>query len=206
MNKKIYLNNKFIVFEPQGLDYSDDPSIAVYADDDEKKMARLVPDFLNPAHTHSIRVIMSQPFEKLLNKIKKPFAYIEAAGGFIEKENEFLFIHRHGRWDLPKGKLEKNETIESAAVRECEEECGVRGLRLAHQLPSTFHIYPYKAGFALKQTYWFYMNTDYNQALKPQLEEDIDQVRWFDKKEIREQVLADTYYTISDTVKSALSL
>ena len=111
--------------------------------------------------------------------LKVSFLYIEAAGGFIERDKRFLFIHRLGKWDLPKGKLEKKETIENAAIRECEEECAIKNLKIVKQLASTFHIYPFKTGYVLKQTYWFYMKTNYAEKLKPQTEENIDEVKWF---------------------------
>lgn len=45
------------------------------------------------------------------------------------QKGEILFIKRNGRWDLPKGKAEKRETIEETAIREVEEETMVENLR-----------------------------------------------------------------------------
>jgi 8-oxo-dGTP pyrophosphatase MutT (NUDIX family) len=137
---------------------------------------------------------------------KKELHYIEAAGGFIEKDAQYLCIHRLGRWDLPKGKLEKNETIEAAAVRECEEECGIGELRIQYPLHSTFHLYPYKKGTAIKQSFWFYMQSSWQKPLVAQTEESIDEVRWFSKEEVIRQVLPDTYFTIHDVIREALKL
>ena len=110
-----------------------------------------------------------------------------------------------GKWDLPKGKLEKKETIENAAIRECEEECAVENLKIVKQLASTFHIYPYKTGYALKQTYWFYMQTNYAKKLKPQTEENIDEVKWFSENEVKQIAFNDTYLTIKDVILEALT-
>ena len=48
---------------------------------------------------------------------------------------------RLGVWDLPKGKVEKSEDIEQAAVREVQEECGLVDVRLVAPLTSTWHTY-----------------------------------------------------------------
>jgi 8-oxo-dGTP pyrophosphatase MutT (NUDIX family) len=107
---------------------------------------------------------------------------------------------------LPKGKLEKGETIKNAAIRECEEECGIKQLSITKQLSSSFHLYKYKKGFALKQSYWFYMKSDYSKKLTPQLEEDIDEVKWFSKHEIETIIIKHTYYTIRDVINEALQI
>ena len=207
MNKKIYLNDKFIEVIETELHPSQDQLIKTYKDfnPDESSVKRLKEEFLASANKYSISVEVPS-FKEFFKAFRKQFHYIEAAGGFIEKENLFLFIHRHGRWDLPKGKLEKKETVTNAAVRECEEECGIRNLMIQKPLSSTFHIYAYKNGFAVKQTFWFYMTTNFPGDLVPQTEESIDQVKWFTRDQIIETVLNDTYYTISDVVKEALEL
>lgn len=155
-----------------------------------------VKSFILPANT----------FDLFMTVAKKELHYFEAAGGFIEKDAQYLCIHRLGRWDLPKGKLEKNETIEAAAVRECEEECGIGELRIQYPLHSTFHLYPYKKGIAIKQSFWFYMQSSWQKPLVAQTEESIDEVRWFSKEEIIRQVLPDTYFTIHDVIREALKL
>ena len=72
------------------------------------------------------------------------------------------------------------------------------------QLASTFHIYPYKKSFALKQTFWFYMKTDYSKKLIPQTEENIDEVLWFSEKDVRNNAYNDTYLTIKEVILEAL--
>lgn len=204
MNTRIYLNDKFIEFAADELQFSHNQSFKL--DDSaegEKKLNKIIEDFTDESNKNSI-YITHLSFETALEMMKKSLHYIEAAGGFIEKDNQFLFIRRHDRWDLPKGKLEKGETIREAAVRECEEECAIKDLTIIKPLSSTFHIYQYKKGYALKQSYWFYMNTDYSEKLIPQAEESITEVRWCSKKEIESTILKDTYYTITDVVLGAL--
>ena len=117
----------------------------------------------------------------------------------------FRSIYRLGKWDLPKGKLDKGETVEAAAIRECEEECGIKNLKIEQQLSSTYHIYKYKGKLALKQTYWFYMTTNYEKPLKPQTEENIEDVKWFTKEKIKETVFGNSYFTIIDVINEAFN-
>ena len=57
------------------------------------------------------------------SRIKKLFDVEKAAGGLVLKDEQFLMIYRLGKWDLPKGKLDKGENEKQGAVREVEEEC-----------------------------------------------------------------------------------
>lgn len=206
MNTRIYFNTKFIELTEAALQSSQDQSfISDKSSGAEKKLSKLVRKFLeDPASTPLYLPGIS--IGEVLPLLQKSFYYIEAAGGFIEKKGEYLFIRRHDRWDLPKGKLEKGEGIREAAIRECEEECGITGLEIIRPLPSTFHIYPFKDGYALKQSYWFYMQSDFGGELVPQLEESITEVRWFSPAQITSEVLKDTYYTIADVTREALGI
>lgn len=161
-------------------------------------------DFCNARDERKI-VLAGFDFEETLESLLPYFQYIQAAGGLIERDNTWLFIRRHDRWDLPKGKLEKNEPPETGAIRECEEECAVRDLQIVRTLRPTFHVYPYKNGFALKRTHWYYMKTSYRGNLTPQLEEHITEVKWFNRKAVQSLVLADTYYTIADVVNEGIT-
>lgn len=205
MNKKIYYNNKFLEFSGSQTQSSQNQTIKIYSVDNKQTLKNIIEEFLDQNNTNSFR-ILNYNFETVFDYFKNSFSYIEAAGGFIENNKDFLFIHRLGKWDLPKGKLEKGEAIENAAIRECEEECAVTNLKILKLLDSTFHIYPYKKGFALKQTYWFYMKTNHNQKLIPQTEENIDEAKWFSEKEVNTIVISDTYLTIKDVILEALTL
>ncbi len=37
---------------------------------------------------------------------------IKTAGGIVIKNEKILFIYKNGKWDLPKGKIDKGETID----------------------------------------------------------------------------------------------
>ncbi|GMT45898.1 MAG: hypothetical protein IEMM0006_1730 [bacterium] len=149
-------------------------------------------------------VVYGYNVEKMFRHLKKHFNYVEAAGGIVRNsENKLLFIRRWNVWDLPKGKANKNETIEACALRETEEETGVSGLQITESLPSSFHFYFYKEKLFLKKTYWFLMDTQYAGALKPQLEEDITEVRWLNSAQCR-NAFRETYRSLRDNLEVAV--
>lgn len=120
---------------------------------------------------------------------------IPAAGGLVvNPKKEVLCIFRNGVWDLPKGWIEKGESIENAAIREVEEECGISNLQLIKPLITTYHIYFHK-GIKLKQTYWFLMNSNYSEKLTPQQEEGITEVVFKNETAIKD-ALKNTYANI----------
>ena len=48
----------------------------------------------------------------LLQLLKRRMRYVRAAGGIVTDDaGNRLLIHRNGRWDLPKGKVEQGETL-----------------------------------------------------------------------------------------------
>lgn len=157
---------------------------------------------LNQQNVEGCEVITEHP-KKFWKKFKSSFKYIVAAGGTVfNADNELLVIHRLGKWDLPKGKLEKEEDIETCAIREVNEECNVGGLKIVSELESTFHCYPLKSGkWALKRTYWYKMETTFNGVLIPQTEEGIDQVKWMPISQL-DTVKANTYQSILEVINS----
>lgn len=107
------------------------------------------------------------------------FTIIEAAGGLVQNESgHWLFIHRNGVWDLPKGKLEEGEKIEECAVREVAEECGIAEPEIIKPLQTTYHTYEMNGEKILKPTYWYLMKSDDSSELTPQTEEGITNVKW----------------------------
>jgi 8-oxo-dGTP pyrophosphatase MutT (NUDIX family) len=117
------------------------------------------------------------------------FKIIEAAGGIVQNdEKELLFIFRRGKWDLPKGKMEKGETQEESAVREVEEETGISNLTLKRKVGETYHIYKEKEKDILKISHWFYFSCK-KQPLIAQTEEDITEAIWIPTQEIKKPML-----------------
>jgi 8-oxo-dGTP diphosphatase len=65
-------------------------------------------------------------------------AEVEAAGGVVlDEDGRVVLVHRprYDDWTLPKGKLDPGESFEEAALREVEEETGLR-CGLVRELPS----------------------------------------------------------------------
>ena len=57
--------------------------------------------------------------EEILNKFSKTIPRVVAAGGVVTNpQGKVLLIFRNDKWDLPKGKIDKGETIEAAAIIE----------------------------------------------------------------------------------------
>ena len=120
--------------------------------------------------------LYSSDIENDWKKFKTYFKVVPAAGGLVtNSKNEYLFIYRNDIWDLPKGRIEKGESIEVAAIREVEEECGVYNLNIQGKIVTTYHVF-FREKLRLKETHWFFMKTDYSGELKPQLEEGITEV------------------------------
>ena len=140
----------------------------------------------------------------LFNSFASMFRIIEAAGGLVQnKDKKFLFIFRNGKWDLPKGKIERNEKKEDAAIREVEEECGLTSLKITEPLTITYHIYSLEEKLVLKRTYWFNMNCNYSGKLIPQHEEGITKAEWISKKNFK-KVFANTYESILEVINSVV--
>ncbi|MEI7723855.1 MAG: NUDIX domain-containing protein [Bacteroidota bacterium] len=138
------------------------------------------------------------------------FKFIPAAGGLVRNEKgEFLFIHRLGFWDLPKGKVDKKDipgpeysirdikTARNAAIREVKEETGLKSVEICNVLPASWHIYIAKEKHVLKRTQWFEMKADSAQALKPETSEGIFLVKWTSPDAIH-CILSHTYASLRE--------
>ena len=124
--------------------------------------------------------------DKLWYYFLNMFKLIEAAGGLVRnlETKRYLFIFRNKKWDLPKGRINKNEAYKNAAIREVEEETGVENLSIIKSLDTTYHIFKKNKKYRLKKTFWYLMDTNYDGELFPETKEGIDKAIWVDKNSI----------------------
>jgi 8-oxo-dGTP pyrophosphatase MutT (NUDIX family) len=199
---KIYFNDK-----PLFLCDMMTPEITAYAHHDD---AVLIDEFSHPAVNsmiHEMRqpkvhagIFVHSDLEELRKAFWKKFLLVKAGGGLVRNaEGKYLFMLRRGVWDLPKGKLDPGETIEQCAVREVGEETGLRGVRLEGPLLLTYHTYDESGKHILKETHWFRMSVADMSGLKPQLEEQITELRWVDAHGFG-SVLSHTFPSIRDVI------
>lgn len=143
-------------------------------------------------------------YKSVKEAVKSQFKLVEAGGGIVEKDDKILLIYRKGKWDLPKGKLEKKEGKEEGALREVEEECNVK-VRLGDEITHTWHTYVRNGKKHLKKTYWYRMEILDDSKMQPQLEESITDVRWMDARATR-QAMVNSFRSIRHVIKKYNSL
>lgn len=147
-----------------------------------------------------IFLLLSPQFKTIFKSIKHRILFIKAAGGIVRNEvNQSLFIFRNGKWDLPKGKMEEGENSRSAAIREVEEECGIRINASGEKIANTHHVYEMHGQLVLKKTAWYWMKANKSGKLIPQIEEGITEVRWLSKSELA-KVRENTYPLIRELI------
>jgi 8-oxo-dGTP pyrophosphatase MutT (NUDIX family) len=145
--------------------------------------------------------IFHHDLDELQERFKSCFYMVEAAGGLVcNEDGRYLIMKRRGKWDLPKGKVNFGESIPQAALREVTEECGLSHLEITGPLMSTYHCYWLDDQAILKRTSWFDMKATGNEPLVPQGDEDITEVKWIGKEDLREITL-NTYMGIRDILK-----
>lgn len=168
-----------------------------------KKIGEILLDITSsPIKNH---IIFHSDTDIVFSEVVKKFTQIQAGGGLVVNEKkQILFIFRNGKWDLPKGKIEANETSELGAIREVEEECGIKISRLDQLLDITYHTYMLDNKNILKSNYWYIMYADSSQNLIPQAEENIEKVEWIDRDKV-ESLLAKSYESIADLIHKYLT-
>lgn len=134
-------------------------------------------------------VFFHRDLEELKTMFFKKFTPVKAAGGFVLNENkEVLMMFRRGKWDLPKGKMDKKETFEECAIRETEEETGLKNITLLSPLITTYHTYHEGTRYVLKETKWFRMKVNGEQKLIPQAEEQITKLEWVERNNLKNYI------------------
>jgi 8-oxo-dGTP pyrophosphatase MutT (NUDIX family) len=129
---------------------------------------------------------------------------IAAGGAVLNEEGALLMIFRRGKWDLPKGKLDKGESIEHCALREVMEETGLERVALGAPVHIGYHEYfdEYLKKDVIKETHWFLMKAPGNQPLVPQTEEDILEIKWVQGDDLK-ACLENSYPNIIEVITIA---
>lgn len=182
---KIYINGTPLYLksaqEAAHLPSSEQVLVARYAG--KPKVLLNYADMLEKRRDFESVTLYAEDVENLYKDFQSHYKIVKAAGGVVfNLEDKTLLIFRRGSWDLPKGKIDKGETPEAAAVREVQEETGLQQLTLGEALGITYHTYKEGKIRILKPTYWYKMQTTENQLI-PQTEEDIEQAVWVNLSE-----------------------
>jgi 8-oxo-dGTP pyrophosphatase MutT (NUDIX family) len=111
---------------------------------------------------------------------------VDAAGGVVERDGRVLLVHRprYDDWTFPKGKLDPGESFEDAAVREVQEETGIRA-GLGRELPSS----RYEVNGRPKLVRYWLMTAKAESDFEPN--EETDELRWVTPDEARELLTYD---------------
>ncbi|ULQ54402.1 NUDIX hydrolase [Flavihumibacter fluvii] len=150
-------------------------------------------------------ILQHNDLDALKKAFWKKFLVVKAGGGAVwNPAQQLLFIHRRGKWDLPKGKLDDGETIEACAIREVEEETGLDSPQITRPLLTTYHTYYESGKHILKESYWFEMTVKGQQHLVPQTSEDIHAIEWLGKA-AWPKILENTFPSIKDVVAALAS-
>ena len=185
----IFKNDQRIILTDESK-YISDKKYCLWSDYREKSFSNW--DFSEP---ESELILFCDDLKDAWNEFIAKFMVIEAGGGIVRNTHKhFLVIFRNGKWDLPKGKIEAGESMEQAAMREVEEECGVKDLELGNFVDTSYHIYLEKDEWVLKLSHWYEMQSD-QKYFQPQNEEGISEVRWIDQSNMN-LVLQNTYPNI----------
>lgn len=143
--------------------------------------------------------IVSDDPKKSFSAIFDDFLKIKAAGGLVQRKDTFLLIKRKGLWDIPKGKINKKEPKEDAAIREVAEECGIEGHKIKAPLVVTYHTMKWKGRWAIKRTDWYMMKYKGPSAVQPQINEGITKVKWMSEEHML-SIRGRTYGSINEVL------
>lgn len=196
---KVFYNNNLIIIGEMPKDSRKTPDKKIVKD--RKELFKFLDEVMNQPFKNDIWITGYIAIE-LFADFKSWFTNVEAAGGIVKNsEGKFLFIKRWDIWDLPKGKIETNESPEMAAIREIREETGIGKLEIMKKLQDTYHIYQVDKRAYLKCTHWYLMSTKSIDMPEPQSDEGIENAVWCNSEQSRSK-LSGSYRSLKETFMS----
>lgn len=203
--QKIYYNNKPLILTNDAEGYADQHPMAeaypVFPGAFPRNF-RLALEHLSLVKTYGA-IIEDISVDSLKSGLHALYTPVSAGGGVVKNEQgSVLMIYRRGKWDLPKGKCDEDESIDDCALREVAEETGLQNLSLGDKICDTWHIYEQHGESLLKCTTWYRMDGTIKEILSPQKEENILEARWVPEKELG-QVVFRSYAAIREVLTAA---
>ena len=196
---KIFYNDRVVILTSKITKTFEKNEGLFYKYQKKEDLVEILNAFANFTH-HQTLYVLHDNTDELFKEVKKGFAIVEAAGGVVRrKDGKLLAIFRRGKWDLPKGKVEKGEFYKQTALREVQEECGLSKIEIGKRLEDTYHTYSEKGRTILKRTIWYEMLLTDDEETVPQTEEDITEVKWFDYQSVGD-IMKNTYESLKDTI------
>lgn len=198
---KVHFENRFITISPEP-DRLQKYAL-FYNFYDKEELYKQISSFENDLSITSLN-IYGLEIKHLWKHFRSYFTEIEAAGGLVQHPSgSYLFIERRGKWDLPKGHIERGETPDQCALREVEEECGIKNHCIIKPLSPSYHTYRWEGVSYLKKTHWFLMNYSGEMISSPQSEEGITKAEWLKPDHIC-LIKSHAWLSLADLINSSL--
>lgn len=200
---KIYVKGTPLIITDNLQNYKKDGGILPVEVSKEEDVQDVL-EYLESSPFHSKAVLHGASKASIYNNLNQQCELLQASGGVVWNDlGQVLLIFRHNHWDLPKGKIEKGESKEAAALREVKEECGVGELSLNNYFTTSYHTYWRKQTRMLKQTFWYEMSCNDKGSIKPQTMEGITDVKWADQSAIQ-KAIKQTFPNLQEVLESVL--
>ena len=197
---KVFFNDSFLILSEKPL-IAQESNVSISPLQSFSQLEKWLVEAEKSSSEHNFN-FYSFDYADIWEKFKELFRIIEAAGGLVEnREGKYLFIFRRGKWDLPKGKIDKGERPDEAAIREVHEETGLTNAAIDTKLLITYHIYYFKNKLALKPTHWYLMDNLGSNDIFPQTEEDIEKAVWLTLEEV-DSLKSEMFNSIIDVVNT----
>jgi 8-oxo-dGTP pyrophosphatase MutT (NUDIX family) len=198
---KVHFENRFIIISPEPDRLQKYGLFHKFHDTNE--LYKLISGFQSDKEMQSMNIY--GPDITFIWKIFRIyFTEVEAAGGLVRHSSgKFLFIEKNGKWDLPKGHIEGDESPDICAIREVHEECGISNHTIIKPLQPSYHTYMWEGISYLKKTHWFLMSYNEEILFIPQTEEGITRVEWLWPEEIS-KIKGTAWLSLTDLINSSI--